>query len=197
MNLIQIDQIVFETINNLTVTLSALNPIMQFMSEKAEYLFYIGIIIYWFMSGRENKKMVVVALFAACVGFGVGNILSHLFYRDRPFVQFPVHQLIDHAANASFPSDHSIGSFVIATAIFLYRKKDGVIWLLLAGLISFSRIWNGVHFPSDVITGALLGVICALLVKQIFHRWSLAQKGLNVGLKLYEGVERKVGLRRS
>jgi len=196
LNFTQIDQHLFEAINNLTVTLPALNPIMRFMSDKAEYLFYMGIIIYWFMRGRENKKMVVVALSAACIGFGVGNILSHLFYRDRPFVQYPVHQLIEHAANASFPSDHSIGSFVIATAIFLYRKKDGVLWLLLAGLISFSRIWNGVHFPSDVIAGALLGIISALLVKQIFHRWSLVHKSLNVGLDLYEGVERKVGLHR-
>lgn len=193
MNFSQIDHSIFEAVHQLSESLSALNPVMRFLSQKAEYVFYLGIIIYWFIRGRENKKMVVVALSSACVALGLGTILSHFFYRDRPFVQYAIQPLIEHAANASFPSDHSIGSFVIATAIFLYRKKEGSVWLLLAGLISFSRIWNGVHFPFDVITGALLGIISAILVKQLFKRWSLARRSLNASLDLYEGLVRKVG----
>lgn len=192
-----IDELVFKSINHLGVTLSILNPVMRFLSQKAEYFFYIGIIVYWFTRSPKNKKMVIVALSSACVGFGIGNILSHLFYRDRPFVQFDVNQLIEHAANASFPSNHSIGSFVIATAIFLFRKKDGVIWLLLAGLISFSRIWNGVHFPSDVIAGAFIGVFSVLLVNQMLQRWSVGQKCMNAVIHRYESIELKLGIRRS
>ncbi|AZS15673.1 undecaprenyl-diphosphatase [Paenibacillus lutimineralis] len=192
LNFSQFDHSIFEAIHQFALSLPALNPAMRVLSEKAEYLFYLGIIIYWFSRGRENKKMVLVALSAACAAFGIGNVISHFFYRDRPFIQYAFQPLIEHAANASFPSDHSIGSFVIATAIFLYRRKDGTAWLLLAGLISFSRIWNGVHFPFDVITGALLGVLSAILVKQLFQRWSLARRSLNAGLDLYEGMVRKV-----
>ncbi|OPA75214.1 hypothetical protein BVG16_21670 [Paenibacillus selenitireducens] len=197
MDFSHIDELVFESINHLAISISALNPVMQFLSEKAEYLFYLGIILYWFTREQKNKKMVIVALFSACIGFGIGKILSHFFYRDRPFVHHAVNQLIEHAANASFPSDHSIGSFVIATAIFLFRKREGIIWLLLAGLISFSRIWNGVHFPSDVIAGALIGIFTSVLVYQLIRRWSFAQKCLNSCVDFYENIERKIGLRRS
>jgi undecaprenyl-diphosphatase len=176
----------------MAVTFSALNPFMRFLSEQAEYLFYLGIIVYWFTRIHKNRQMVITTLLSACVGFGVGSILSHFFYRDRPFVHYTVNQLIEHSPNASFPSDHSIGAFVIATGIWLFRKKDGVIWLVLAGLISFSRIWNGVHYPSDVITGAFIGVISAFMINQMVHRWSVAHKCLNAGINLYEKIEKSI-----
>ncbi|GGF98665.1 undecaprenyl-diphosphatase [Paenibacillus aceti] len=197
MSFFQIDTLIFEAINQLSVSLDALNPLMRFLSKQAEYLFYLGIIIYWFAGGRENKKMVIVALAAACIGFGAGEVLSHLFYRDRPFVAMEVHQLISHAANASFPSNHSIGSFVIATAICLYRHKDGILWLPLASLIAFSRIWNGVHFPSDVVGGALIGVISAILVHQLVRHWAFARKCTDACLGLYDSLWSKAGLPRS
>ncbi|WP_234405593.1 undecaprenyl-diphosphatase [Paenibacillus sp. IHBB 10380] len=192
MGISQTDDLVFQFINHMAVTFSTLNPFMRFLSEKAEYLFYLGIIVYWFTRIHKNRQMVITTLFSACVGFGLGSILSHFFYRDRPFVHDTVNQLIEHSANASFPSDHSIGAFVIATGIGLFHKKDGVIWLVLAGLISFSRIWNGVHYPSDVITGAFIGVISALMIYQMVHRWSVAYKCLNVGIDLYEKIEKKI-----
>jgi len=165
---------------------------MRFLSEKAEYLFYIGIIVYWFTRIHTNRKMVIITLFSACIGFGMGSILSHFFYRDRPFVDHTVNQLIVHASNASFPSDHSIGAFVIATGIWLFRKKDGVIWLVLAGFVSFSRIWNGVHYPTDVLMGSFIGVVSAIMIYQIVNRWSVANKCLNVGLYYYEKIEYKI-----
>lgn len=192
MGISQTDDLVFQFINQMAVTFSALNPFMRFLSEKAEYLFYMGIIVYWFTRIHKNRQMVITTLLSACVGFSVGSILSHFFYRDRPFVHHTVNQLVEHSANASFPSNHSIGAFVIATGIWLFRKKDGVIWLILAGLISFSRIWNGVHYPSDVITGAFIGVISAFMVYQMVHRWSVAHKCLNAGINLYEKIENNI-----
>lgn len=183
---------IFQFINDLAVSFSMLNPFMRFLSEKAEYLFYLGIIVYWFTRIHINRKMVIITLFSACIGFGMGSILSHFFYRDRPFVDHTVNQLIVHASNASFPSDHSIGAFVIATGIWLFRKKDGVIWLVLAGFVSFSRIWNGVHYPTDVLMGSFIGVVSAIMIYQIVNRWSVANKCLNVGLYYYEKIEYKI-----
>ncbi|OAB44840.1 undecaprenyl-diphosphatase [Paenibacillus glacialis] len=182
----------FQLINDLAVSFSVLNPFMRFLSEKAEYLFYLGIIVYWFTRIHINRKMVIITLYSACIGFGMGSILSHFFYRDRPFVYHTVNQLIEHAANASFPSDHSIGAFVIATGIWLFRKKDGIIWLVLAGLISFSRIWNGVHYPTDVLMGSFIGVVSAIMIYQIVNRWSVANKCVNAGLYYYEKIENKI-----
>lgn len=136
--------------------------------------------------------MVAQALTSACLAFGIGTILSHLFYRDRPFVTHQVHQMIEHAANASFPSDHSIGSFVIAFSIFLYRKKDGVIWMALAALIAFSRIWNGVHYPLDVLSGALIGIVSSMIVYQLFAKLAWPRKLLSGAINLYESVEFRI-----
>lgn len=194
MDISQMDYLVFQFINDGALTFPGLNSFMQFLSEKAEYLFYLGIIFYWFTRIHQNRQMVITALLSACVAFGIGSVLSHLFYRDRPFIQHTVNQLIEHSANASFPSDHSIGAFVIATAIWLFRKKDGIIWLILAAMVSFSRVWNGVHYPSDVITGALIAVISSIMIDQIILRWSVAHQCVNVGIDLYVKFEKKFGV---
>lgn len=186
------DYSLFSWINNAAGNHPAIDAIMRFLSKDAEYLFYLAVIVYWFTRKRENRKMVVQALASACLAFVIGTILSHLFYRDRPFVAHQVHQMIEHAANASFPSDHSIGSFVIAFSIFLFRKKDGVVWMLLAALIAFSRIWNGVHYPTDVLSGAILGILSSVLVYQLFTKLTWPRKMLSGAINIYESVEFRI-----
>jgi undecaprenyl-diphosphatase len=197
MSLTQMDYSFFKAINDTAGSLPFIDGIMRFLSQDAEYLFYLGIILYWFTRKRENRKMVTESLVSACLAFGIGMIVSHLVYRDRPFVTHHVHQLIDHAANASFPSDHSIGAFVIATAIWLFRKKAGYVWLLLAACISISRIWNGVHYPFDVITGALLGVLSAVAVHFVFMKFFFARRAMVAGIAVYESIEQRIWPRRN
>jgi len=178
----------FQWVNQCAASVSALNPIMRFLAQYAEYLFYLGILVYWFTRRSENRRMVAEALLAACVSLAVSGILGHFFYRDRPFVAHHVLQLIEHPANASFPSDHATGAFVIATAIWLFRRRAGKAWLALAACIAISRVWTGVHYPSDVLAGALLGTITAVVV-----HWCLKRsKWLSVCIKLYEKIEMKV-----
>lgn len=182
----------FQMINRLAGMYTFLNPVMKFLAEDAQYLFYLGVIIYWFTRTNQNRRMVAEALLSACIALGFGGILATLFYRDRPFVTHHVIQLINHPANASFPSDHATGAFVIASAIWMFRRKDGLIWLMLAAGIAVSRIWTGVHYPSDVAAGALIGFISALLVHRLFARWYFAQKCMSYGIGFYEKVEQKV-----
>ncbi|MCZ8515074.1 undecaprenyl-diphosphatase [Paenibacillus filicis] len=192
MDLSGIDFQVFQYINHLAVKIPLLNPLMRFLSEDAKYLFYLGIIVYWFTRVKQNRQMVAEALISACLALGAGGAISYFFYRDRPFVHHAVNQLIQHPANASFPSDHALGAFVIATAIYLYRKRDGGVWFILAAMIGISRIWTGVHYPLDVIAGALLGMIAALAVHQAFNRWFIAQKCWNMGIDFYEKIEQRI-----
>lgn len=188
----QLDYQLFLIINHLAVSVAALNPLMRFLSQDAEYMFYIGVAVYWFIRTEANRRMVAEALLSACIALAVSGVIGHFFYRDRPFVTHPVLQLIPHAANASFPSDHAVGAFVIASAVWLFRKRDGKLWLLLATGIAFSRIWTGVHYPSDVIAGALIGIATAAGVHRLFAHWLPARKGLQVGIHLYEGLEHKI-----
>ncbi len=186
------DYTLFQMINRLAGIYTFLNPLMGFLSEDAQYLFYLGVIIYWFTRTNQNRRMVIEALSSACLALGFGGLLATLFYRDRPFVTHHVIQVINHPANASFPSDHATGAFVIAAAIWMFRKKDGLVWLILAACISVSRIWTGVHYPSDVVVGAGIGIASSIFVHRLFMRWHLANKCVSYGLEMYEKIEQKI-----
>jgi undecaprenyl-diphosphatase len=191
------DYDLFKMINALAGTLTFFNPIMRFLAADAEYLFFLAMIVYWLIRTKENRRMVAQALISACVALGINGMIAHFFYRNRPFMTHPVIQLIKHPANASFPSDHAAGAFVIALAIWFFRKKDGSIWLLLATCIALSRVWTGVHYPTDVIAGALIGMISAWGIHQLFAKSSYAQRILDSVIHFYEVLEQKVWKKRT
>lgn len=190
--MLQLDYHIFQIINHFAISDASLNPIMDFLSQDGEYLFFLGIIIYWFMRTKTNRRMVAEGLIAACVALGINGLIGLLIYRDRPFVHHHVIQLIQHAANASFPSDHATGAFVIAVSIWIWRKRDGWVWLLLATGIAFSRVWTGVHYPADVLAGIVIGIVIAFSVHGLMNRWKLADNILCSIVDFYEKLESKV-----
>ncbi|KAB1915596.1 phosphatase PAP2 family protein [Micromonospora sp. AMSO31t] len=104
--------------------------------------------------GRAALVRVVVSLGLA---FAVGQAVAALSTELRPFQTHPVHQLIPHAAGASLPSDHATAAFAVAFAVgaFLSRRW-GVALSVLATVIGFARVWTGVHYPGDIVVGALV-----------------------------------------
>lgn len=71
----------------------------------------------------------------------------------------------------SFPSGHTLSSFIAATIIMHADKQIGIAAYVLASMIAFSRLYLYVHFPTDVIFGALLGIAIGLFVCMIFSRF--------------------------
>jgi undecaprenyl-diphosphatase len=100
---------------------------------------------------------VAVAVLAADVAADVGKELVH---RHRPFE----HQIGPSERTHSFPSGHSATSFAAATMLAHYAPRYRIAFFALACLIAFSRLYNGVHYPSDVAAGGLLGAAIALLL---------------------------------
>jgi undecaprenyl-diphosphatase len=80
--------------------------------------------------------------------------------RHRPFE----HQLGPPSTTHSFPSGHAATSFACATVLAHYAPRYRVPFFVLASLIAFSRVYNGMHYPTDVLAGAVLGVLTALLL---------------------------------
>ena len=77
----------------------------------------------------------------------------------RPYSYVPdITLLIPPLDDFSFPSGHTFASFAAATALFLYHRKAGAAAFILAVTIAFSRLYLYVHFPSDVLAGAILGI---------------------------------------
>lgn len=187
--LAHLDYLFFQSINSLAISERFLNPLMIFIAEQGEYLFFASILFYWFYRKTENRTMVIEALLSACLALGINALIGMFFYRDRPFVHHHINWLIPHVKNASFPSDHAAGAFVIATSIWIWRKRDGWIWLILAAAVSISRVWTGVHYPSDVIAGMLIGVGSAFLVHQLANRSNRFGKMIRYFIGLYESIE--------
>jgi undecaprenyl-diphosphatase len=100
------------------------------------------------------------------LALGVGQLVSGLVDRSRPFVDHPgqVHLLIAHARDAGFPSDHATGSFAIATALLMRHRRAGLVALVLAIAVSVARVAVGAHYPTDVLGGAALGALAAAAI---------------------------------
>ena len=113
------------------------------------------------------------------------GIMKHLWARPRAFWvegqnfvvgdQFEnLYGIFQSIHDYSFPSGHSSASFAAATAIFMWRKKEGTAALILAALIAVSRLYLTVHYPSDVlvgtITGILYGIVSYFIAQQLMKR---------------------------
>jgi membrane-associated phospholipid phosphatase len=117
----------------------------------------------------------------AALSFGVSTIitfaLKHAYKRQRPFTTHPDLIKLTSGGGSSFPSGHTSAAFSIATSIALDNKK----WYIVvpaytwAGLIGYSRIHLGVHYPSDVIAGAAVGFASALVGRKI-NNWLHKEK---------------------
>lgn len=123
----------------------------------------------WFVPSSEsskNQKIVVVASIAVGVVDLIIAVSNHFFVRVRPFGDLHANLLFYKPTDPSFPSNAATVGFAIATAIYFANKKIGSVALLLAGFYAFSRVYAGVHYPSDVLAGAFLGMVVTYIVSK-------------------------------
>lgn len=130
----------------------------------------LGIILLFF---KKTRAAGIVVLAALALGFLTGDVLlKHLVNRPRPFtVNTDVVLLIKPPTTASFPSTHSTLAAAVTTVLLVKKRGLGIIALLLTLCIAFSRLYLYVHYPTDVLCGLLLGVLCgiaALLIARAF-----------------------------
>ena len=125
----------------------------------------------------NNKKLLITAVLSSIIAFASKHLISLFYFRPRPFIDHDVNLIVNHLTDSSFPSNHAAVSFALATSIFLYNRKLGTISFVIAGLIAVSRVFVGVHYFSDIITGALIGAVSAYLSFYLIKHLS-RKKGL-------------------
>lgn len=111
----------------------------------------------------KYRRCSITMLIGLIMGVIIGNlIIKNAVMRDRPcWVVEMSDMLIANPQDFSFPSGHTLSSFCAASILFYYDKRLGIPSFAVALLIAFSRIYLYVHYPSDILGGAILGVVIA------------------------------------
>ena len=144
-------------------------PKITFLGNNGFIWIIIAVIMIFFKKYRKTGIMIIIGLVA---GVLIGNvILKNLVARERPcWINDTVQMLIAVPHDYSFPSGHTLSSFLSATIIMNVDKKLGFIAFILASLIAFSRLYLYVHFPTDVLAGALVGVLIGWGICRFFKK---------------------------
>ena len=165
------DHSLFFWVNGAAGRNSLLDFIGVLLGQYGIYFFAALMLVLWFVLPRraaDERRHLVYGAAAAVVGLLTNYVISRLVYRPRPFVLYPhqVHLLVQHAPDSSFPSDHATAVFAVATALVGSSKWLSRTFWIVAILIAIARVFIGVHWPTDVLAGLVIGSIASLAVRR-------------------------------
>lgn len=155
-----LDTSLFFVLNNLAGQSRIFDLLIIFL---AQYLAYIVTVVFLITAwqGRDRLAVFWIPIISALVArMGITELIRFFYHRPRPFTTYPVHQLLSHSP-WSFPSGHAAFFFALATGVYFHSKKWGIALFFIASIITISRVIAGVHYPSDILGGILIGIACA------------------------------------
>lgn len=150
-------------------------PFLSALGEAGIVWIVIAVALLLFKKTRACGAAVIVSvLLTLLIGeYGIKNIVC----RVRPCnVNLGIDMLVSRPKSYSFPSGHTGAAFSAAVAIFCRYKKAGVVAVIFALLVGFSRMYNYVHFPTDVLAGMIFGTIMAIIVYVSFKKLHVNDK---------------------
>lgn len=164
------DFTLFKAINGFAAHHDAFEDPLRFFALDAQFFFAALLAVLFFTTGKwrsdKARHGVVAAGFSALLALAIAHLIGDLWDRARPYEAHPgaTHLFVSPSGDPSFPSDHATAAFAIAVSIWLRSRRAGWVTLGMAAIVSVARVAVGVHYPGDVVGGALLGTACALLL---------------------------------
>ncbi len=169
--LLNLDIYLFRLINNVLI-----NPLFDkffpFITEVDSWIlvYIVGFWYLFFKSGKIGKLTAFTLIITIIVSDQLSStFLKEWFGRIRPcHVLDNVRLLVDCGGGKSFPSSHAVNNFAAAFVITYFFKKNYIFFYLIAFLMAYSRVYVGVHYPSDVIVGAIIiGFLMTKLITKL------------------------------
>ena len=155
-------------------------PVLQFISDTTTFVSIgLALLVIVIALKKRSKTMrmqffmlVTVLLLVLAVTQGLKGLID----RDRPFTTYPDIEKLSSGGDSSFPSGHTLEAFAMAAVISLLfsRKTIRIPVFIWAILVAYSRIALGVHYPSDVLAGIMIGMFIGWVVPWVFKRASPA-----------------------
>lgn len=176
-----VDYTISEAFNHFAIRHDGFEDLMRLYAIGSQYLFVllIAVVTVVGLAARTGlrRNAGVLAGVSAAAALLVAQLINAIADRPRPFLaHHNIHDFLQHTPDPGMPSDHATAAFAIATAVLLIHRRTGVIALVAATVMVVGRVVLGVHYPSDVLVGALLGAATATAVYLLTQRptWRLA-----------------------
>ena len=150
---------------------AALTPVMKCITSLGNAGIFWIILSLILLIPKRTRKAGLVSLISMAICFLIVHVgLKSAVARIRPYDAYPqLKRLIAPQKDFSFPSGHTVNAF--ASSLILVRmlpKKAGIPLVILAAVIAYSRLYVGVHYPSDVIAGFLIALIVSWIVWTVY-----------------------------
>ncbi len=165
MDIVRLDQDLFVFVNGFVGKSSLFDSLAKLMVNEYFVPTILSLILFafWFSWDGKDKDLKQKSVLLGVLGVGLGSLgivsfLNMLVQRARPFEVLETNLLFYKPTDPSFPSNSAVVVFALAYAIFVANRKTGLASLVLATFYGFLRVFVGVHFPLDVIAGALIGI---------------------------------------
>lgn len=146
------------------------------------FFFFVAILFAFYKEGsfsfktpfkdfKSKFKEMFITFFPAVFSWLFATIIKKIIVTPRPFVLFDqVNPLFVHGSLDSFPSGHAMFFATLATSLFFVNKKLGLLFSFIALVVGLSRVISGVHFPVDILTGYISGIIIGLFFNYLFKK---------------------------
>lgn len=173
----QLDQKIFLELQDLVYGHHWLIVISVILASPGLFIALLIFVLLWFFGKshdekKQNRIALSSALLAAFIArFILKEIITAFWSRPRPFETLQTIPSISHNPGSAFPSGHATFLFALATAIWMYDRKMGIFFGVLALLVSVSRVIVGIHWPGDILGGIILGVATSLALYRPIKRY--------------------------
>lgn len=164
----------FRALNGIAGMSDMLDAVIIFGAEGLVFLMVGSVIGYvlvsWNTSHFEGRfENFIHTTVAVTLGFLTERFIGWIWFRERPFVALEnVTKLIEmDPAMKAFPSGHSTFAFALAFSMLIHNRRWGWTFILLALTVGLSRVAAGVHYPSDVIGGLVVGLVAAVVAAPV------------------------------
>jgi undecaprenyl-diphosphatase len=149
-----------------------LTSAVVFVAEDGIFLIPLLLVAVWATAPTDDgrRAAIIAGCIAAVLAAGLGLYLERTLTRPRPFVELGFTPLFPHAADSSFPSDHTLVGVALTGALLIRAPRVGVMLFALAVLVGFARAAVGVHYPSDIVGSAVIALALAALVALVVRR---------------------------
>lgn len=168
----QLDVRITQAINDLAGRVGVIDFLMIWVSAIGVPILVAAVILQWWRKAdrRHIRHVLIASGLSFLLGLALNQLVLLFVHRIRPYDAGITHFLMAKSADPSFPSDHATAGIAIAAAFLLHgMRRTGAGFLAAALSLMLSRVYIGIHYASDVVGGAVTGLIAALIVLPLYR----------------------------